>query len=124
MPDLICRFADFLASDMPGWKSPSPYWMAWMLIAGLNLFLNIAIWALLWNMGMKEDVGKWAPTLRKINAWGIITWPLSGFVLVPVLLVAGVFLMTHVHWLLIREVCRGTYRIACEVVSTAAGERK
>lgn len=114
----LARLVDFLASDIPGCKTPTPYWLAWLLVAGFNLFINVMLWR---DWEPKEDDSRLELLLRRVNAWGIITWPISGFVLIPAMFAAAV---VYPSWLLLRAIVRGTYRIASEVVSVAAGERE
>lgn len=112
--DPLVRFVDFLASDIPGCKTPTPYWFAWLFVAGLNLFLNVAAWR---DWEPKEDDTRLELVLRRVNAWGIITWPVSGFVLLPLI-------VAYPSWLLARALARGTCKIACDVVAVASGEKK
>lgn len=118
MPDFIRRFVAFLGSDIRFFSPPVSYWSVWLFIVGLNLFIHVICWKL---CVPGKDAYPWEYVIRRANAWGIITFPLSGFVLLPSLFIAAVAVPS---WIIMRTIGRGSYRIACEVISTAAGERK
>ncbi len=84
----------------------------WLLVAGFNLFINVMLWRI-WKP--REDDSRLVLLLRRVNAWGIIAWPVSGFVLMPAMFSAAV---AYPSWLLLRSV------VASKVVRVAVGECK
>lgn len=115
---LFSRIAALLGSNIPGCKTPTPYWLAWVLVSAVNLFLGVCMWRE-WDPDV--DHSSWELALRRANAWWILTFPVSGFVVLPFMMAAFVVVPT---WLLASALGRAAYRTACEVVSVAAGEHK
>lgn len=118
---MLASIAHFLTNPV----SPPvqiPIWLVWIVVALFNLLVNARLWAD-WRTSYRGT--RLETALRKVNAVCLLTWPVSGFVFLPVffgaLLVCGVGILLY-HFG--RALVLAASRTLPDAISVLSGEKR
>ena len=99
-----------------------PVWLVWLVVALFNLLVNARLWAD-WRTSYRGT--RLETALRKVNAVCLLTWPISGFVFLPVyigaVLVCGVGILLY-HFG--RALGLAASRTLPDAISVLSGEQR
>ena len=118
---MLASIAHFLTSPV----SPPvqiPVWLVWLAVALFNLLVNARLWAD-WRTSYRGT--RLENLLRKVNVVCLLTWPISGFVFLPVffatVLVCGVGILLY-HFG--RALALAASRTLPDAISVLSGEKR
>ena len=118
---MLASVAHFLTSPV----SPPvqiPFWLVWLAVSLFNLLVNARLWAD-WRTSYRGT--RLEALLRKVNAACLLTWPISGFIFLPVffatVLVCGVGILLY-HFG--RALALAVSRTLPDAISVLSGEKR